>query len=184
MKEILNPFTTLAPVPVVLISAGSLEEANITTVAWTGVMNSDPAMLYISLRETRYSHSIIIRTKEFVVNLPSDNFVRQVDFCGTKSGKDIDKFEECKFTKSISNVISAPGIEECPINIECRVREIKHLGSHDLFISDIVSTSVNKELLTESKRIDYEKARILTYADGKYFSNDKILAERGICLKA
>ena len=183
MKEILASSASLAPVPVVLVSAGNMENSNITTVAWTGIINSDPAMVYISLRPTRYSNSIITQTKEFVLNLPSDNLVCEVDFCGTKSGKDIDKYRECNFTKSHSNVISAPGIEECPINIECRVREVKHLGSHDLFISDIVSTSVNKELLTETKRISYEKARILTYADGKYFSNDKILAERGICLK-
>ena len=183
MKEILNPSPILGPVPVVLVSVGDMENANITTVAWTGIINSDPSMLYISLRKTRYSYDIINNRKEFVINIPSDNLVYEVDFCGTKSGKDIDKFAECKFNKIQSKNVLAPSIAECPINLECKVREIKSLGSHDMFISDIVSTSVNKEILTETKRIDYEKARILTYADGNYFVNDKIIAKRGICLK-
>lgn len=183
MKEIFNSAPMLVPVPVVLISSGNLEKANIATVAWTGIINTEPAMLYISLRESRYSHKIISKSKEFVVNIPSDNFAREVDFCGTKSGKNIDKFKECKFTKRISNVISAPAIKECPINIECIVKEQKNLGSHDIFISEIVSVSVDKSILTENNKIDYVKAKLLAYADGKYFSCNKVIAERGICLK-
>ena len=147
MKESLEPSTTLAPIPAVMVSCGSMEEANITTIAWTGVLNSEPPLVYVSIRPSRHSYEIIKQTKEFVINIPDGNLVWETDFCGTKSGKDTDKFEMAKLTKEPSKIVKVPCIKECPINLECKLKEIKTLGSHHMFIADVTAIHASTEYM-------------------------------------
>ncbi len=160
MKKSLKPTAALAPNPVALVSAGSLEKSNITTIAWTGIINSDPMLVYVSIRKTRLAHEMITEIGNFVINLPTDKQVVEADLCGTKSGRDIDKYKECNFTKSISSMITSPGIKECPINIECKVKEVKNLGSHDMFIAEVVNINIEEELLDSNDNILFEKANL------------------------
>lgn len=169
-KQEWKPGNMLYPVPVVMVScAREGEKPNIITVAWAGTICSDPVMLSISVRKERYSHGIISDTKEFVVNLTTQFLCRATDYCGVKSGKDIDKFKEMNLTPVQSNVVKAPSIAESPVNIECRVVDIKELGSHDMFIAEVVSVSVDETLLDENERLDLEKANLIAYSHGEYF---------------
>ena len=169
-KQEWKPGNMLYPVPVVMVScAREGEKPNIITVAWAGTICSDPVMLSISVRKERYSHSIISDTKEFVVNLTTQSLCTATDYCGVKSGKDIDKFKEMNLTPLQSNVVKAPGIAESPVNIECRVVDIKELGSHDMFIAEVVSVSVDESLLDDNKRLDLQKANLIAYSHGEYF---------------
>lgn len=183
MKKFLKATSALAPVPVALVSCGTVEKSNITTIAWTGIICSDPMMVYISIRPTRYSSTIIKENKEFVINLPNQNQVVEADFCGTKSGRDIDKFKECNFTKGISKNISSPFIKECPISLECKVKEIKNLGSHEMFIAEVLCVNCDEELIDENENILYEKADLISFAGKKYLASNKEVGYRGICLK-
>lgn len=182
MKEQLNPTTSLAPIPAVMVSCGNMEKANITTIAWTGVLNSEPPLMYVSIRPSRHSYEIIKETKEFIINLPDENLVWATDFCGTKSGKDIDKFQEAHLTKEAGKIVSAPAIVECPINLECKLTEIKHLGSHDMFIGEIVSVNAKLELV-ENGKVNLAKAKLVTYLGNEYYVANRKVGERGICLK-
>lgn len=182
MKETLEGNTTLAPVPAVMVSCGNMEEANITTIAWTGVINSEPPLIYVSIRPSRYSYNIIKETGEFVVNIPNEKLVWETDYCGTKSGKEVDKFKELHLTKEKSKKVNAPSIAECPINLECRLKEIKKLGSHDMFIGEVVCVNANKELVKDGK-IDLASAKLITYLGNKYYIADTKVGDRGICLK-
>ncbi|MBO5478774.1 MAG: flavin reductase family protein [Clostridia bacterium] len=182
MKEHLEAATTLAPIPAVMVSCGNMEKANITTIAWTGVLNSEPPLVYVSIRPSRYSYNIIKETKEFVINIPDGDLVWQTDFCGTKSGKEIDKFKETKLTKEASSIVNAPSIAECPISIECKLKEIKPLGSHDMFIGEIVSVNAKKELI-ENGKINLAKANLITYLGNEYYVANQKVGDRGICLK-
>lgn len=182
MKEALEPSTTLAPIPSVMVSCGNMEKSNILTIAWTGVLNSEPPLVYISIRPSRYSYEIIRKTGEFVINLPDENLVWQTDFCGTKSGKDIDKFKEAKLTKETCKFVCAPAIAECPISLECKVKEIKELGSHHMFIAEIISVNAKEEIMKDGK-MDLQKANLLSYFDSKYHVANKKVGDRGICLK-
>lgn len=182
MKENLAPNTTLAPIPAVMVSCGSMEESNIITIAWTGVLNSEPPLVYVSIRPTRHSYEIIKQTEEFVINIPDENLVWATDFCGTKSGKEIDKFKEAKLTKEQCKYVSAPSIQECPINLECKVKEIKELGTHHMFIAEIIGVNANSEFV-ENGKINLPKAKLLTYLGQEYYVADKKVGDRGICLK-
>lgn len=182
MKFELKPQTIFSPVPVVMVSCGTMENPNITTVAWTGIVSSEPPLIYISLRNTRKSYEIIKEQKEFVINFPNENLVWHADFCGTKSGKNIDKFKEANLQKEEAKIVNAPLIKECPINLECKVKEIKSLGSHDMFIAEIININADEKYL-ENGRIDYGKMNLLSYMGSKYFVNNKEVADRGICLK-
>lgn len=183
MKETLTPGTALAPVPVVLVSCGNEEKANITTIAWTGTLNSEPPLLYVSIRPGRFSYPIIKETQEFVVNIPDKKMVFATDFCGTKSGKNVDKFKEMKLTKTSAQVVKAPLIKECPINIECKLKEVKELGSHDMFIGEIVAVNADQDIINEKGKIDFQKLELLTYLGSEYFIADQKVGDRGICLK-
>ena len=141
--------TLLAPVPPTMVSCGTMEKPNIITVAWTGIVNSQPPMTYISVRPSRYSYELIKQSGEFVINLTPASLVRQADWCGVKSGREVDKFEACKLTPLAANQVSAPLIAECPINLECRVRTVTPLGSHDMFLADIVGVNVDEQYLDE-----------------------------------
>lgn len=179
-KQEWKPGNMLYPVPVVMVSCAREEEKpNIITVAWAGTICSDPVMLSISVRKERYSHSIISDTKEFVVNLTTKSLCMATDYCGVKSGKDIDKFKEMNLTPVQSKVVQAPAIAESPVNIECRVVDIKELGSHDMFIAEVVSVSVDESLLDDNKRLDLEKANLIAYSHGEYFMLGEKLGKFG-----
>lgn len=183
MKKSLKVSTGMGPVPVVMVSCGNNEESNITTIAWTGIINSEPPLVYVSIRPTRHSYNIIKETNEFVINIPDDKLVWQTDLCGTKSGKNIDKFKEAKLTKQKSIMLEAPSIEECPINIECKLIEIKELGSHHMFIGKVVSVNAEEKYILENGNINYSSANLLTYAGNEYLAQNNKIGERGICLR-
>lgn len=158
----------LNPVPVVMVSCGS-DKPNIITIAWTGIVNSDPPMTYISVRKERYSHDIIKNTGEFVINLCTEELAFATDYCGVRSGRDKDKFREMKLTPQKSETVGCPMIKESPVNIECRVREVTELGSHDMFIADILKVHVDERYIDSSGRIRLDKASLVAYNHGEYF---------------
>lgn len=182
MKENLEPATVLAPIPAVMVSCGDFEKANITTIAWTGIINSEPPLVYVSIRPTRYSYNIIKKTGEFVINIPNGDLVWQTDYCGTKSGKDVDKFKEAHLTKEKCKYVSAPAIAECPISLECKLKEIKGLGSHHMFIGEIVSVNAKEEIV-ENGKLNLAKANLITYLGNAYYVANEKVGDRGICLK-
>lgn len=158
----------LNPVPAVMVSCGS-RKPNIITIAWTGIVNSNPPMTYISVRKERYSHNIIENTGEFVINLCSEKLAFATDFCGVRSGRDTDKFKEMKLTPERAEIVRCPMIKESPVNIECRVREIIELGSHDMFIADILKVHVDEQYIDRSGRIRLDQASLVAYNHGEYF---------------
>jgi flavin reductase (DIM6/NTAB) family NADH-FMN oxidoreductase RutF len=167
-----KPGTMIYPLPALMVSCGeNPEEYNIATVAWTGTICSDPPMCYISLRKSRHSHSIISRTREFVLNLTTENLVKQTDWCGVKSGKDVNKFKEMSLTPEKAPNISAPMIKESPLCIECKVIEVKELGTHDMFIANVVGVHADERYINkESGLFDLQSAKLMTYSHGKYYS--------------
>lgn len=183
MKECLSPFSVLPPVPVVMVSYGDKNNSNITTVAWTGIISSEPPMVYISLRPQRNSYGIIKEKMEFVINIPNADLVYQADYCGTKSGRDENKFNTANLTMEECSKISTYLIKECPVNLECKVKEIKDCGSHHMFIAEIVCANVDTELLDENGKFDYLKSNLLCYLGNNYVVANNKVAERGICLK-
>ena len=182
MKQNLQASTTLAPIPAVLVSCGNMEKSNITTIAWTGVLNSEPPLVYVSIRPTRYSYEIIKNTKEFVINLPDEKLVYATDYCGTKSGKDVDKFLEANLTKEKCKFVSAPAIKECPISLECKLVEIKELGSHHMFIGEVVSVNAEEKFIKNGK-VDLSNTNLITYLGNEYYIANKKIGDRGICLQ-
>ena len=183
MKIDLQNNLGLVPNPVAMVSSGDMEKSNIATIAWTGIINSEPMIVYVSIRPSRFSNEIITKTKEFVINLPDEKLVKVADFCGTKSGREVDKFEACKLTKGQSNKIKAPYIEECPINLECKVMDIQKFGSHEMFMAQVVSTHCDEALFGENGEIDFAKANLITFAGKKYFASNKEVGSRGCGVK-
>lgn len=160
----------LNPVPVVLITSRNKNgQENVFTVGWTGTLCTKPPILSISVRPERLSYEYIKETMEFVVNLPSSSMVKAVDYCGVKSGKNIDKIKEMNFTLSESSHVNVPYIKECPINIECRVREIMPLGTHDVFIADVLASHVDENLIDDKGKIHFEEANLISYCHGEYY---------------
>ncbi len=174
-----NPGTLTAPLPPALVSVGDGEIKNVLTVAWTGIVCSTPAMTYISVRPSRYSYEILKRTGEFVVNLAPDTLAKTVDYCGIYTGAKVDKFAKCGLSAIESKAVGAPTVGECPIALECRVTEVRPLGSHDMFLAEIVNVSVDESLLDEAGKIHIEKAHLLAYAHGDYFALGKCLGHFG-----
>lgn len=164
----------LNPVPVVLVTSKSKAgKTNVFTVGWTGTINTKPPMLYISVRPERLSYEYIKETMEFVVNLPGSDLVKKVDYCGVRSGKTNDKIAEMNFTLKESHNISVPYIYECPVNIECKVKNIIPLGTHDMFIAEVVGSHVNEDLFDEKGKIHFENANMMSYCHGEYFPLSK-----------
>lgn len=164
----------LNPVPVVLVTSKNNDgKTNVFTVGWTGTINTKPPMLYISIRPERLSYEYIKESMEFVVNLPSSDLVKKVDYCGVRSGKKNDKITEMNFTLKESLNISTPYIDECPVNIECKVKNIVPLGTHDMFIAEVVGSHVNEDLLDEKGKIRFENANMMAYCHGEYFPLSK-----------
>lgn len=164
-----KPGTLLCPVPVVMVSCGDMEKSNIITVAWTGIICSDPAMTYISVRKERYSYNIIKENMEFVINLTNEELAKVTDICGVKSGKNEDKFLLNNLTKEKASLVKCPIIKESPVNIECKVKEIKELGSHDMFIAEIVSVNVDEKYIDDTGRLDMERCKLIAYSHGQYY---------------
>lgn len=165
-----QPGNMLYPIPAVMVSCKREgEKPNICTVAWTGNICSQPAMLSISVRPERYSYDIIASTGEFVVNLTSKKLAYAADWCGVRSGRDYDKFAEMKLTPLKSQKISAPGIAQSPVNIECKVKEIIKLGSHDMFIADVLCVNVDDSFMDDKGKFDLQKADLVSYSHGEYF---------------
>ena len=178
-----KPGTLLAPAPPALVSCGTMEEHNVLTAAWTGIVNSEPPMTYVSIRPQRHSHSLIHEMGEFVINLPTEAIFKASDLCGVKSGRDVDKFALAGLTAEPSNLVAAPGIAECPISLECKVREVTHLGSHDMFLADIAAVDVDPKYVDEKGALHMEKAGLLAYAHGAYFGLGKQLGTFGFSVR-
>lgn len=178
-----KPGTLLAPAPPALVSCGTMEEHNVLTAAWTGIVNSEPPMTYVSIRPQRHSHGIIKEKGEFVINLPTEAIVKATDLCGVKSGRDVDKFQLAGLTAEPSNLVAAPSIAECPISLECKVREVYSLGSHDMFLADIVAVDVDPKYVDEKGALHMEKAGLLAYAHGAYFGLGKQLGTFGFSVR-
>ncbi len=165
-----KPGTIIYPLPAVMVSCGdNPEEYNIITIAWTGTINSDPPMCYISVRPGRHSYDIIKRTGEYVINLTTEKLAKATDWCGCRSGRKYDKWKEMNLTPAPAKIVKAPIIEESPVNIECVVKDIVELGTHHMFISDVVSVSVDDEYLNENDAFSFSKANPLVYSHGHYF---------------
>ncbi len=172
-----------APVPPVLVTVGDMKEANIITIGWTGILSTHPPRTYISVRPERFSHSILKSRREFVINLARASMAREVDFVGIYTGAKVDKFERCGFTKTASTEVAAPTISECPVALECRVVEIIPMGTHDVFIADIVGVSCDESILDEKGRICFDRAGLLAYAHGEYFALGEKLGSFGFSAK-
>lgn len=172
-KTVFKPGTMLNPVPAVMVSCGDDTVNNIITIAWTGIINSDPPITYVSVRKSRYSHDIIERTGEFVINLTTEKLAFAADYCGVRSGRDVDKFKEMKLTAAESKEVICPSIEESPVNIECRVMEMKEYPTHDMFIAEIVSVSVDDSLMDETGKLCLDEAGLVAYNHGHYFALQK-----------
>jgi flavin reductase (DIM6/NTAB) family NADH-FMN oxidoreductase RutF len=171
-----KPGTIIYPLPAVMVSCGeNPEEYNIITIAWTGTINSDPPMCYISVRPGRHSYDIIKRTGEYVINLTTEKLAKATDWCGCRSGSKYNKWKEMNLTPAAAKFVKAPIIQESPVNIECRVKDIVELGSHHMFISEVVGVSVDDTYLNEDDSFSFSKANPLVYSHGHYFGmGDKI----------
>lgn len=169
-KKVWKAGTMLYPAPPVMVTCGTSEKPNVFTVAWTGIVNSEPPMTYVSVRPERYSYGLIKETGEFVINLTTANLVKTADFCGVKSGREVDKFAETGLTAEAASAVSAPLLSESPLCLECRVKEVKPLGSHDMFLAEIVAVDVDEELLDESGRLRLEKAHLAAFCHGRYYT--------------
>lgn len=165
------PIEALYPVPVVLVSTLDREagRANVITIAWCGIAASNPPLISVSIRPSRYSHKLITAEREFVVNIPSKDILREADLCGLLSGKDTDKFKRCNFTPIKSSKISSPMIKECPVNIECKLKDVFKLGSHDMFIGEVVAVHKDEAVLRSDGKIDYSKAKPFVFNQGEYW---------------
>jgi flavin reductase (DIM6/NTAB) family NADH-FMN oxidoreductase RutF len=184
-KIIWKPGTMIYPLPAVMVSCGATpEEYNIITISWTGTICTDPPMCYISVRPGRHSYDIIKKNGEFVINLTTAALAYATDWCGVKSGSDFNKFEEMKLTPAPASKVNAPVIKESPVNIECVVKEIKELGSHHMFISEVVAVNAEKELFDEkSGQFMLNNAEPLCYLHGKYYLTGKFIGKFGFSVQ-
>ncbi len=175
-----KPGTMIYPLPAVMVSCGHTpEEYNIITIAWTGTINSDPPMCSISVRPGRHSYEIIKRTGEFVINLTTEQLAKATDWCGCRSGRKYNKWEKMKLTPGPAQKVKAPIIEESPVNIECVVKNIIELGSHHMFVAEVVGVSVDDQFMNEKDAFSFSKARPLIYSHGNYFGLGKLIGKFG-----
>ncbi|WP_312091950.1 flavin reductase family protein [Aminipila sp.] len=165
-----KPGTMLNPVPVVMVSCGTeAADYNIITIAWTGIINSEPPMTYVSVRKSRHSHKLIQESGEFVINLCNEQLAFATDYCGVRSGRDINKFKEQKLTPVAAETVSCPMIGESPVNLECKVTQVISLPTHDMFMAEIVRVHADKSIIDEKGKILLEEARLICYNHGEYF---------------
>jgi flavin reductase (DIM6/NTAB) family NADH-FMN oxidoreductase RutF len=182
-KEFWKPGNMLYPIPAVMVSCGSFEKPNIITIAWTGTICTNPAMVSISIRKERYSYDIIKENKEFVINLVTRDLLKEADYCGVKSGRDVDKFKAMKLTPFKGNNVSVPLIGESPVNIECVVKDVLPLGSHDMFLAEVVSVAVDKKFMDEKGRFNLNKSGLIVFSHGEYYSLGELLGKFGYSVK-
>lgn len=166
-----------------MVSCGTMEKSNIITVAWTGILNTNPAMCYISVRPERYSHDMIKENGEFVINLTTEKLARATDWCGVISGRNRDKFKEMKLTKEKGNFVKAPLIKESPVSVECRVKEIIPLGSHDMFVAEVLSIDADEKYIDEKGAFDISKCNLMAYANGGYYPLGKKIGKFGFSVQ-
>ena len=182
-KVIWKPGCFVYPIPAVMVSCGTVENSNIITVAWTGILNTNPAMVYISVRPTRYSYKLIKQQGEFVINLTNEKLVYATDWCGVKTGEKFDKFKEMNLHKERAKFVKCPLIKESPVSIECKVKEIKELGSHHMFIAEVLSIDADDKYINEKGAFDISKCNLIAYANGNYYSLGKKLGKFGFSVQ-
>jgi flavin reductase (DIM6/NTAB) family NADH-FMN oxidoreductase RutF len=173
----------IAPLPPVLVTCGTMEKPNVLTIAWTGILNTLPPKTYVSVRPTRYSYDLIKQSSEFVINLTTSQMVKSVDFCGVRSGREIDKFAATGFTAEKASEVSCPMIEQSPVSLECRVVDIVPLGSHDMFIADIIAVNVDDRYIDKDGKLHLERCGLVAYAHGEYFELGKKIGSFGFSVR-
>lgn len=184
-KQVWKPGNMLYPLPAVMVSVADKKgETNIITVAWTGTICTNPAMVYISVRPERYSYHMLKETGEFVLNLTTKKLARAADYCGVRSGRDVDKWKEMNLTRGKAETLEfAPVILESPVNIECRVTEVKELGSHHMFLAEVQSVQVSETFMDENGKFDLNKTELIAYSHGEYLETGKVLGTFGYSVK-
>ena len=179
-----KPGNFIYPVPAVMVSLrDKAGKSNIITIAWTGTICSDPPMAYISVRKSRASYPMLVESGEFVINLPSEELVRALDYCGVRSLDQVDKWKEMNLHEGQASVVAAPTIEEAPVSIECKVTQVLELGSHDMFLAKVTAVQVDESLLDEKGKLDLNKAHLVAYSHGEYQTFDNILGTFGYSVK-
>jgi Conserved protein/domain typically associated with flavoprotein oxygenases, DIM6/NTAB family len=173
MKKTMKPGTMLNPLPAVLVSCSNKGEDNLITIAWTGIINSEPPMTYISVRKSRYSHDMIKESGEFVINLVTEAMAKNTDYCGVKSGRDVNKFKVTGFTREMAKIVDVPLVAESPLNLECVVKDVIEYPSHDMFVAEIVSVHADEQLFDSRGKFHMEKAGLVTFVHGEYFGIKK-----------
>ena len=171
--------TMLAPVPPALISCGTLQRPNVMTAAWTGIICTEPTLVYVSIRPSRLSNELIRKTGEFVINVPTVELAKAVDLCGVKSGRDVDKFKLAGLTAEKCSVVSAPQVAQAPISLECKVKEITSFGTHDMFLAEVVAVDADDKYLDGQNALRLDKAGLLAYAHGFYYALGKKIGKFG-----
>lgn len=182
-KQVWKGSTLLGPIPPTLVTCGSMEKPNVFTVAWTGIINTIPPKTYISVRPERFSYAMIKASGEFVINLTTEELVRATDFCGCRSGRDTDKFAEMKLTPEPSSELACPTLAESPVSLECRVTDIMELGSHHMFLADIVAVEVDEKLLDTSGKLRLDRCNLLAFAHGDYYTLGEKLGSFGYSVR-
>ncbi len=179
-KEVWKPGNMVYPLPAVLVSVANGEgKDNVFTVAWTGTVCTNPAMVYISVRPSRYSYAMIKETKEFVINLTTKELAYATDYCGVKSGREIDKFKKCHLTKEKAEYVAAPLIKESPVNIECKVVQTIACGSHDMFLAEVLAVHADQKYMDDKGKFDLAKAKPIVYSHGEYYDLGKKIGKFG-----
>jgi flavin reductase (DIM6/NTAB) family NADH-FMN oxidoreductase RutF len=181
-KKNIGAFSAVSPIPAFMATcANKVGESNIITISYGGTINANPAMVYISVRDTRYSYPMLKETGEFVINIPGENLAKETDLCGITSGRKVNKWELAKLTPVEAAIVKVPMIKECPVNIECVTRHIIKLGSHDIFLAEIVATHVDEEVLNDKDKVMIEKFKpfAFCYNIQEYWTLDKRLGHYG-----
>ena len=178
-----KPGTFIYPIPAVMVSCGTMEKSNIITVAWTGILNTDPATVYISVRPSRYSYNLIKQRREFVINLTTKNLAQATDWCGIKTGAKVDKFKSMKLTKEKAKFVKCPMIKESPVSVECKVREIKELGTHHMFIADVLAINADEKYIDKKGAFDISKCDLIAYSNGHYYTLGKKVGRFGFSVQ-
>lgn len=173
----------LSPIPPCMVTCGSGESANVLTIAWTGILNTIPPKTYISVRPSRHSYALIRESGEFVINLTNTSLVRAADYCGVYTGKKVNKFQTCKLKVEPASAVSCPILSDSPLSLECRVTDVISLGSHDMFLADIVAIDVDESLVDEQGKLHIERAGLVAYAHGGYFELGKKLGDFGFSVR-
>ena len=178
-----KPGTFLYPLPAVMVSCGTMDKSNIITVAWTGILNTNPSIVYISVRPTRYSYNLIKEQGEFVINLTNKELAKATDWCGVKTGAKVDKFKEMNLHKEKAKFVKCPMIKESPVSVECKVIEIKELGSHHMFVAEVLAINANEKYIDENGAFDISKCDLIAYSNGHYYSLGKKVGKFGFSVQ-